>query len=343
MRVLEKEGKSKRIKLDKKDKEILAALCKNARIPLSKIGNLVGLSREAVEYRIKRLSDAHVIVGSRTLINIRKLNHFSFHVFISLHNPKDEPGFLRKLKENQNVNAVIKYSGKWDFEVSIMTKTPEDFYDIYNELLQDINIQDEHILILLNTIKGIVLPNKFLEKLPKATLGKNDFSFHKEFNSPKKNDYKIDRTDLKIMRLLANNANIKIKNIADKVELSPDAITYRIKKLITNGYIVEFRPVIDYYTLNLSIQALLIKTVCLTKEEERKLSSFLKCNDSVLWCTRTFGAWDVLMYIITSNQKEFHEFINELRTNFGNSIRSYEALFAYQEYKYTFLPEGINI
>ncbi|MFA6089164.1 MAG: Lrp/AsnC family transcriptional regulator [Candidatus Woesearchaeota archaeon] len=342
MRVLASNEQNQILKLDKKDKQILALLCKNARLPLTKIGDSVGLSRESIEYRIKRFKEAQIITGSRTLINIRKLNNYSFHVFISLHNPKEEEKFLTRLKEHPNVNVVIKYSGKWDFEVSIMTDSPESFYDIFYEISEGINIQDYHILLLLNTIKSIVLQKKYLENTENITVKRNDFSFFKDFSKKKEDNYKLDEKDMIILKLISDDAETKITEIAKKTKLSPDTITYRLKKLIYNNYIIEFRPIINYSALKLSIQALLIRTKSIRKEDEKQLFMFLKEHDNILWATKTFGNWNLLVYAITEHQNDFHKLIDELTLRFPDLIKNYESLFAYQEYKYTFLAKGVE-
>jgi len=57
------------LKIDKKDLKIYYRLIKNSRQPLSQIGKKVGLSREVVGNRIKRLEKEGVIIGYPTWIN----------------------------------------------------------------------------------------------------------------------------------------------------------------------------------------------------------------------------------------------------------------------------------
>jgi DNA-binding Lrp family transcriptional regulator len=269
MKVLPISNPEVKISMDKKDKEILSVLCKNARLPLAKIGQIVGLSRESVEYRINKLNDEHILAGSIAVINVRKLKNFSFHVFMSLHNPAQEEIFIKRAMEDKDVNSLIKYSGKLDFELSIMTSSHEKFQEIYSRVTQGLTMQEENTLVLLNMIKGVVLPKKFLSAIGDFEIKKNDLSFFKDFNKAKKNNYKIDDIDLLLLKILSKDAQIKIKELAEKVKLSADAVTYRIRKLIENSYITEFRPVIDFSKLNLSIQAMLIKTNNITKEDLR--------------------------------------------------------------------------
>jgi len=64
------------IKLDIKDKKILYELDVNCKQTNAQIAKKVGLSRDSVGYRIKKLERESFILGYRTLINFRKLGIF---------------------------------------------------------------------------------------------------------------------------------------------------------------------------------------------------------------------------------------------------------------------------
>ncbi|GAG48377.1 unnamed protein product, partial [marine sediment metagenome] len=53
MKYLQTTPETRQIKLDIKDKKILALLSVNCRIPLTQLSKKVALSRDAVNYRIK--------------------------------------------------------------------------------------------------------------------------------------------------------------------------------------------------------------------------------------------------------------------------------------------------
>jgi DNA-binding Lrp family transcriptional regulator len=75
--------------------------------------------------------------------------------------------------------------------------------------------------------------------------------------------------------------------------------------------------------------------------EIKNFENFLKQEDSVLWCARTFGYYDYLAYSVTSSLDEFHEFINRIKEQFSGIIKTYEVLFAYEERKYEFMTKSI--
>jgi len=60
-------------KIDKKDKKIIYQMRNNCRLSYSQIGKKVGLHKDVVAYRVKRLQDLGIIKGFYTFYNPKKL------------------------------------------------------------------------------------------------------------------------------------------------------------------------------------------------------------------------------------------------------------------------------
>jgi len=281
----------------------------------------------------------HLIAGSRTVINIKKLGYRSYHFFLNIPSEDAEKEFRQKCMRESFVNALISYSGKWNYEVSIMEASPEKANEKFQELIGNLDIDDYFSCILLETLKSAILPG--IISTPKIIKNiKNDPSFSRQFNEPQIK-YSPDNIDREILYLLSQNAEINISDIGKKVKLAKDSVSYRIKKLIRSGYILQFRPVIDFDSLGLSIQALLLKENFVNPLNDAKFRAYLEKSDKVLWATKLFGDWNYLIYIINKNPEEIHGFIRELKREFKESIKSYELIYAYHEYKYGFMAENM--
>ena len=324
----------------KNDKKILSLLCYNVRIPISKIARLLKLSRQSTEYRIKSMGQAHLIAGSRTVINIRKLGYHSYYFFLNLSSRDDETEFIKRCDKSGMANTLVSYSGKFGFEVSVMSMSSNDAKGIFEDLVEGLQVNEVFPCILTEGIKASILPGFIPNKIPLIKNIKNDPSFSKQFSLKCKN-YKIDIKDKIILFALAQDAKIKLSEIAKKISLTRDAVSYRIKNLIKSGYILQFRPVIDYSVLDLSIQAVLIKGNY-SHKNKIKFKQYLKSNDRVLWATEMMGNWDYLLYVIDKSQNQIHEFIEDLKDKFGSFISGYEILYAYQEHKYSFMTKGMS-
>jgi len=345
MKVLPIEGvERKRIVLDAKDKHIIALKSINARMPISAISKQLRLSRDAVKYRIDRMEKEHVLVGSRSIVNIKKLGYSSYHVFFQIHfaSNQKEKEFIEILKSHPNVNAVIKYRGKWDYEVAIMVKDPVEFDTVFKQITSKIEIiQDYEILVLLDTFASKIYPEYPIDK-QKFILSykKNDSSFIKDFQK-REQTYKIDEKDKKLIKILASNANVPFLELSKKLNLSDDAIIYRIRKLVRNQFFAAFIPVVDYSSLGLSIQAALFKLHNLSPEKEKHFTNYLKAHKNIIWGVRTIGRWNILTYFLIRNLEDFHKALDAIIDKFRDIIQSNEILFAYEEYKYSYLCDAV--
>ena len=335
MRVLAQ--KSPKIALDQKDWRIIKELISNVRQPLSQIAKKTLLSRQSVEYRIKQLQANNLIIGSRTIINIPKLDYRSYHIFLELHSPDQEQILINRALHASYVNAVIQYSGKYNLEISIIAKDADEFLNYFQILTQNIAIRNDTFLILLSTIRSEVLPPSYFPKQKEFSKNKME----EQSQLPKKTTTTpLQPLDLKLLYALSNDANITNITLAHQLNVSKDTIAQHIKQLEAQKYIIQYRPVINYAVLELSINSLLIK-INSNPQEQHKFEQFLKTHSSILWATKTFGHYNYLIYAITKNLDEFHDLINTIKDTFQNLIKTYEILFAFKETKYQFMAESM--
>ncbi|HLD72057.1 MAG TPA: Lrp/AsnC family transcriptional regulator [Candidatus Nanoarchaeia archaeon] len=124
-------------KFDQYDKLILKDLDENARKSLADLSKKVGLSRDAIRNRIKKLVDAKVILAFTPIYNPPRMGYpIINYVFISLYNPGEETEkeFLKFLKNNKYVTYVAGLIGKWDYILDIMAENPGQFDKILKEI-----------------------------------------------------------------------------------------------------------------------------------------------------------------------------------------------------------------
>ena len=94
----------------------------------------------------------------------------------------------------------------------------------------------------------------------------------------------MDKTDLKILTLLQENARITNKEVANRIGMVPSGVLERIRKLEQNGYITEYSARLKPEKLNLGLLAfVLVRTndapgVVDTAEELKKLPEILEVH-----------------------------------------------------------------
>lgn len=338
MRYLQQIKEGKKADLDLKDKKILYLLSKNARMPHTLIAKRVGLSRDAVSYRINNLTKKGVIQGYRVVIDINKFGYDAYHIFLQLSQPTKEAEnlLIKKFKEYPFIRAAIKFSGKYDIQLATIAKNIKEFDNILSKIINDCSkyLQDYEILIITKGYVSRVFPKNFLETEKNIELSKKIKTEQLQ---------KIDKKNQEILNIIANDASLPLYKIAEKIKLSPDAVNYRIKNMISNKVILDFIPVINYAALSYNIYAILLNIHGLTEKKEATLKQFLNTDENILWAVKTIGRYNIMIYVCTKNSESLHRTLNDLRSYFPEDIKNYETLIAYEEYKYTYFPDYFYI
>ena len=83
------------IKLDLKDKKILTLLGKNSRISNSQIAKKEGLSKPAVEYRLKRFEKNDVVLAYYAIIDFTKLGYSQYKIYFKTEKLKNNQFFFK--------------------------------------------------------------------------------------------------------------------------------------------------------------------------------------------------------------------------------------------------------
>ncbi len=233
------------IKLDLKDKKIMAILIDDARVSFTQLAKKVGLKRETVDYRVKKLMEQKFITGFAPIINFKLLGYSFFEFFILLNEAgeKKKEFIIKKLADIPNTSGVLEYNDRWDIKQTIIARSMEEF-DSINEKFQleyGKYISDKDRSALLKSYSKSSLSNLFLP----------EYENPKNSNFKKNSEVKFDDKDIAILKYLSENCRQSTYLISDKVKLSPDGVGIRIKKMVENGIIEKFTTFFDNSKLSL--------------------------------------------------------------------------------------------
>ncbi|MCK5334376.1 MAG: winged helix-turn-helix transcriptional regulator, partial [Candidatus Aenigmarchaeota archaeon] len=112
------------VKLDEKNKKILYELSKNCRIPSIRLAKIACVSREVVDYRIKKLVEKGVITSFVADIDIGFLGCTRYLVYLELQNvdESEETTILKKVVANPFVSWTTTQTGKWNVIFDVIAK-----------------------------------------------------------------------------------------------------------------------------------------------------------------------------------------------------------------------------
>jgi len=319
-----------KLKLDKKDSKIIYELYKNARVPISHIAKNVGLSKDTIKYRIRRMEKIGLILGYTAVIN---LNRLGYHWNILLlqtkfANIEQEAKFIEFLQSSKNVIKVMKCSGKWDYQLDVVFSSLLELNEIIKKIKELTLLLDFSVLNCLKEIKYSHVPPVFFsdlkQEIVQAPVGRVD---------ELKEKLEIDEIDLHIIKSLVINSRTSLLDISKIVSLSPDATNNRIKRLEKNEVLSGYIPIINTALL-FDEHWIFIQISKLPPE----LLSYLKQHKNIQTIYEIGYQYDLFFWISTTTVGEYEVILSEIKHRFSNVIIRIDSVLALREYKYTEFP-----
>jgi len=151
------ESAAKQVHLDKKDKEILALLQKNARITVKEIAEKIHLTTTPVHERIKRLEQTGVINRYAALVDPGKIGkQLTVICYVSLRQHTKNAGlkFINAINELEEVVECYSISGEFDFMLKVITEDMNSYYNFHvNKLSQIENMGNVQSIFVMGVVK----------------------------------------------------------------------------------------------------------------------------------------------------------------------------------------------
>jgi len=152
-----------RVKIDKKDQNILDLLTKNPRISLVDLSEEVKESTKVIAYRIKRLEKEKLIEAYRPIIDYNTLGYTYYKVFINLNKvSKSELNELKNyIKSNPLVIYLIEGIGlPADLDIEMVIRSNQELFNFIQDLKEKFPklIAEYHTVVFMDTLKVRYLP-----------------------------------------------------------------------------------------------------------------------------------------------------------------------------------------
>ncbi|MCS4299102.1 Lrp/AsnC family transcriptional regulator GigD [Acinetobacter guillouiae] len=120
----------------------------------------------------------------------------------------------------------------------------------------------------------------------------------------------LDVIDLKILKLLQEDARLSNQDLADLVHLSASACHRRVKILESNGIIEKYQAKINYAKLGIKIEAMVeIKLAHLTDEDHHTFMTQIRDFDEVVNVYIITGESNYVLWVATKDLDSFSQFI----------------------------------
>jgi DNA-binding Lrp family transcriptional regulator len=315
-------------KLDLYDKKILYELDIDARASASMIAKKIHLSKETVNFRIKRLIRNNYIIVFYSIINASRLGYRYYKIFIKFRdlNPQKEKEIIDYLKKKELCINLRVREGYYDFAFMTMQKYPLELKSFLHEFTHNFGefILDKNINIVVTT-------NKFNQKI----LFPGE-SVRKSFSHGVPTDYVMNKIDLRIVKEISNNSRIKIIELARKIKADPKVIKYHMKKLESNKVLVGYA--IDLNVSKLNYEFIQVEITVKDTDYIPNIIEFFDKTNTCIFAYELVGKYDISVELYIENDIQFREIIHNFREKFIQHCISYDISHVYHDFVLNWSP-----
>ena len=128
--------------------------------------------------------------------------------------------------------------------------------------------------------------------------------------------YKLDKIDEQILDILQENARMSLKDIAERVSMSPTAVGTRIDKMLSEGVLEGFTTRLNPEAMGHYTKAFV--NVAVEPEQKKKFYDYINGVLNVIECNCVTGDYSMLIEARFPTTAELDTFVEELQ-RFGKT------------------------
>lgn len=294
--------------MDKRDKQILFELSRNARIGIKQLAKIIRLSESSTLYRIRNLYSNKTILNSYAVIDYSKLGYNSYRIYFNFvgTTTKIEKEIIDWLVQNQLTGIIGRSYIGIDIYIQSYLKSVTDFEELIREL------KEKYGKYITNLDPSIYLKTYFYNR--NYLTDSKDRSFYSNGNQDKVN---FDNLDLKIINVLSNDARITKKQIASELNTLLRTIDYRIRKLEKEKVIISYSINIDRKKIGYDYYK--IGFIFTENVNHEDLLGFAANIDNTIYIDYTLSRFDFEINLEVESYEMIDEIIGKLKDRFGGA------------------------
>lgn len=316
----------KRFKVDLKDRKILAELDWNARASNSELAKKVGLSKKAVEYRIKQLEKHGIIWGYSAVVNQLQMGYVTRKAWIKLQYMNTD---VKRKMENYLRNSKVFgwsmwFEGEYDLGISSILRNSIDFSEELNNFFSKFrkNIRDKYYS---ETLAMEEFPWRFL-----LNSSREDF-----MNLSKDGELVVlDEGEKKVLTELLKNSRRPFVDIGKKTGLNYKTVKKKLEELKRKNILLGTRTLIDPYKLGMVWYKIYFRINYKKKDVLDILKKYLRKRKEVVYIVYDFFTDDFDVEILVPSHDVFLKFLEEIEDDLPDTIESYRHILLKNSIRY---------
>ena len=320
------------IKIDIKDRKILYELDTNSRQSIPQLCKKVGLHKNTVHYRIKRLEQLGIITNYYTTIDSYKLGYMVLKFYTGYQNATSavRREIVNYFTLSKTTWVVSSVEGAFDLDVIFWIKNLNHFYSFWEKTLRLYGkyFKDPIFLIQIQAIS--FRPSYLINKQKKPQNEKYEITGREPITL-------IDELDRQLLHIVSSQARLSLIDITKKLNITTNVARYRLKKLTKLDIIQGFR-------VNIDISKLGYRTVkvdlFLDKYGERnKIINYIKHNPYLVCIMTSVGYSHLELELDVKNMIQFYYIMQDLIDRFPDVIHNYRYFSILENHKLCWIPE----
>lgn len=272
------------MKLNQKDRQIVALLDQNSRASVSDLARKLKFSKDGLNYRLKKLQKENIITRYFAEVDISKMGLIAGKVVLQFQNvdKEKENEIFEFLKNYPKIGWVVFCSGRWDCSFVFYVR---DNYEIQEMITSIVEKYGKYILTkeILSIPEYYIVSRGWLTKDVKRVISKI---------GGKVNPI-VDELDIKLIKILTQNCRKPIIEIAHKLNQSSSLIIQRIKNLEKKGVFRNYYIGLNLEKIGKEFCKSFIFLHNYTKAEYEKLMNYCLHHPNVTALTNIVGSWEM--------------------------------------------------
>ena len=316
--------------LDLKDRKILYQLDCNARQSIPQLSKQVGIHRNALRYRLKRLERLGIITQYYTVIDSYKLGYMVLKFYTTFQNASStlRHNVVDYFVESPNTWVVLSSEGAFELGVIFWIRDMNRFYAYWEKTLSLYNryFKDPTLLFQLQAIsyKPTYLIQHERPLNEPVEISGNACAVH------------LESLDLQLLHLIATKARISVTDIARTLGVTTNIVRYHMKKLTQLQVIQRYRIAIDISKLG--FQTIKVDLFLNDYGKKNRVIAYLKKNPYLVCIMMSMGYSHLELEFHVKNHAHLHSIMRDLIDCFPEIIRNYHYFVVLKNHKLRWIP-----
>ncbi|MEK6857297.1 MAG: Lrp/AsnC family transcriptional regulator [Nanoarchaeota archaeon] len=321
------------MKLDLIDKKLLSYVYHHFREPYTKIAKKCNISRDQVEYRIKKYNSSGLVKGYLTMFNYKSLgyNQLGF-IFLKLKSPEMKEEVMLEIRKVSTIITIGSIMPSYDLFTTIVSKNNEDFNEVFYDLIDRIKTK-------INSQEYFIITSTHL--YPLKIFGVKEKSTYSLISESK--EVSLSNKEVSILKALEKGSNSKIIDLARESKISSELAIYIIKKLKSSNILLGSRIQFNMSKLGYSFTVIRINVDNLNKETQSRMIYFAKEHKNIDSITFGISEFNCIIQILHQNQEELTKTIRDIYSQFGKNIKKSDLLLVGEDEVIRTLPPIMKI